>query len=81
MHLILGTVSKCLIASQGRPKSGPEDKFRLKPVAPRLSELLGIEVNPIQDCIGEEVASAVEQASNGSVRCPRRLRGIHTEQS
>lgn len=26
---------------QGRPKSGPEDKFRLNPVAPRLSELLG----------------------------------------
>jgi len=26
---------------QGRPKSGPEDKFRLTPVAPRLSELLG----------------------------------------
>lgn len=28
-------------ASQGRPKSGPEDKFRLTPVAPRLQELLG----------------------------------------
>jgi phosphoglycerate kinase len=27
--------------AQGRPKSGPEDKFRLNPVAPRLSELLG----------------------------------------
>jgi 3-phosphoglycerate kinase len=26
---------------QGRPKSGPEDKFRLTPVVPRLSELLG----------------------------------------
>lgn len=26
---------------QGRPKSGPEDKFRLTPVAPRLQELLG----------------------------------------
>lgn len=26
---------------QGRPKSGPEDKFRLNPVAPRLSELIG----------------------------------------
>lgn len=26
---------------QGRPKSGPEDKFRLTPVAPRLQQLLG----------------------------------------
>ena len=28
-------------AAQGRPKSGPEDKFRLTPVVPRLNELLG----------------------------------------
>jgi 3-phosphoglycerate kinase len=26
---------------QGRPKDGPEDKFRLTPVVPRLQELLG----------------------------------------
>jgi hypothetical protein len=29
------------LAPQGRPKSGPEDKFRLTPVAPRLQQLLG----------------------------------------
>lgn len=32
---------------QGRPKSGPEDKFRLTPVAPRLSELLGKPVSSV----------------------------------
>lgn len=52
---------------QGRPKDGPEDKFRLAPVAPRLSELLGSDVAVVQDCIGADVASAVEGASNGSV--------------
>ena len=31
---------------QGRPKDGPEDKFRLTPVVPRLSELLGTTVRP-----------------------------------
>ncbi len=30
---------------QGRPKDGPEDKFRLTPVVPRLQELLGVKVN------------------------------------
>ena len=35
---------------QGRPKSGPEDKFRLNPVVPRLSELLGITVMPRPTC-------------------------------
>ena len=29
---------------QGRPKDGPEDKFRLTPVVPRLQELLGVKV-------------------------------------
>lgn len=38
---------------QGRPKSGPEDKFRLTPVAPRLQELLG---KPVRSQI---VASSV----------------------
>lgn len=30
--------------AQGRPKGGPEDKYRLTPVVPRLKELLGKEV-------------------------------------
>merc|ERR1712106_165427 len=37
--------AKVLLASHlGRPKDGPEDKFSLGPVAPRLSELLSCEV-------------------------------------
>ena len=31
---------------QGRPKDGPEDKFSLKQVVPRLSECLGSTVRP-----------------------------------
>ena len=30
---------------QGRPKDGPEDKFRLTPVVPRLEQLLGTTVS------------------------------------
>lgn len=30
-----------LLFLQGRPKEGPEDKFRLTPVVPRLEQLLG----------------------------------------
>jgi phosphoglycerate kinase len=36
---------------QGRPKSGPEDKFRLTPVAPRLGELLGKPVSCSQQLL------------------------------
>merc|ERR1719472_409233 len=46
--------AKVLLSSHlGRPKDGPEDKFSLAPVAPRLSELLDTEVKMAPDCIGE----------------------------
>ena len=60
--------AKVLLASHlGRPKSGPEDKFSLAPVAPRLSELLGKDVKMAPDCIGEGVASVVAGMANGDV--------------
>merc|ERR1719310_617786 len=43
--------AKVMLSSHlGRPKDGPEDKFSLGPVAPRLSELLGKEVKMAPDC-------------------------------
>ena len=38
-----------MLVLQGRPKDGPEDKFRLTPVVPRLTELLGIEARLIDN--------------------------------
>ena len=60
--------AKVLLSSHlGRPKDGPEDKFSLGPVAPRLSELLGTEVVMAPDCIGESVTECVETMKDGSV--------------
>merc|ERR1719389_443309 len=60
--------AKVLLSSHlGRPKSGPEDKFSLGPVAPRLSELLGKEVVMAPDCIGEGVAERVGKMNDGDV--------------
>lgn len=53
---------------QGRPKDGPEDKFRLSVVVPRLSELLGVTVNSVDDCIGDKVAEATDKLENGQAR-------------
>jgi len=49
----------------GRPKSGPEDKFSLAPVAERMSECLGTPVKMAPDCIGDEVGSMVASLANG----------------
>ena len=60
--------AKVLLTSHlGRPKDGPEDKFRLNPVVPRLSELLGMPVGKTDDCVGPEVEAAVAAAAEGSV--------------
>ncbi len=53
---------------QGRPKSGPEPKFSLNPVVPRLSELLGAPVLKADDCIGAPVEAKLKEMSNGQVR-------------
>ena len=43
--------AKVLLTSHlGRPKAGFEKKFSLAPVAPRLAELLGVQVPLVPDC-------------------------------
>merc|ERR1719258_68963 len=60
--------AKVLLASHlGRPKDGPEDKFSLNPVAPRLTELLGTDVVMAPDCIGDGVKECVDKMADGDV--------------
>merc|ERR1712127_1121815 len=60
--------AKVLLSSHlGRPKNGPEDKFSLGPVAPRLSELLGKDVAMAPDCIGDGVSACVDGMADGDV--------------
>jgi phosphoglycerate kinase len=59
--------AKVILTSHfGRPK-GVDDKYRLTPVAKRLSELLGQTVNKTDDCIGEETAAQVAALQDGQV--------------
>lgn len=60
--------AKVILTSHfGRPKGKVVDSMRLTPVAKRLSELLGQSVIKCDDCIGDEVASAVAAMQNGQV--------------
>jgi len=68
LKYLLDKGAKVLLTSHlGRPKSGPEDKFRLNPVVPRLSELLGTTVKKVDDCIGPEVEKAVAALKEGEL--------------
>lgn len=56
-----------LMSHLGRPKGEKNPKYSLKPVAKRLSELLGQEVKMANDCIGEEVEKMVSELKPGEV--------------
>lgn len=60
--------AKVILASHlGRPKDGPSEKLSLKPIAKRLSELIGSEVRHLTDSIGDVVGKAVESMKEGEV--------------
>ena len=68
-----------LASHLGRPKGKPNPEYSLKPVAARLSELLGRPVGFAEDCIGEPARRAVEQAGAGGVVLLENLR-FHAEE-
>jgi phosphoglycerate kinase len=78
-YLIDHKAKVILCSHLGRPKGAPEDKFRLAPVAKRLSELLGKPVATTRDCIGPEAEAAAKALKSGDVLLLENLR-FHAEE-
>jgi phosphoglycerate kinase len=77
---LLGKEATVILASHlGRPKGKPNPEFTLRPVADRLSELLGRPVVFAEDSVGEPAARAVERAGAGGVVLLENLR-FHAEE-
>lgn len=57
----------------GRPK-GPTDKFSLRHILPRVSELLGVDVQFANDCIGEEAEAKAAALRPGEALLLENLR-------
>ncbi len=70
---ITETGSVILMSHLGRPK-GKEDKFSLKHILPKLSEILGKDVKFIDDCIGENAKSKVSELKTGDILLLENLR-------
>ena len=60
-HILKNGGSVVLMSHLGRPKEGFEDKYSLKHIVKRVSELVGRPVAFAEDCIGEK---AFEMSSN-----------------
>ncbi|MGC8625906.1 MAG: phosphoglycerate kinase, partial [Phycisphaerae bacterium] len=56
-----------LMSHLGRPKSGPEAKFSLKPVAEHLGALLNKNVKLAPDCVGPATEAIVAGMADGDV--------------
>jgi len=81
LEYLLDYHAKVVIMSHlGRPE-GKEAKYSLRPVAKRLSELLGQKVIFVEDCIGDKVVQAVKKAPAGSVILLENLRFYKEEEA
>src|ERR1700676_1930150 len=56
-----------LASHLGRPKGKPNPKYSLRPVAVKLAELLGAQVEFAADCVGADAESQSRALANGGV--------------
>ena len=68
-----------LASHLGRPKGKPSPEYSLRPVAARLTELLGRPVTFAEDSVGEAAANAIAKAGPGGVVLLENLR-FHAEE-
>lgn len=67
-----------LMSHLGRPK-GVEDKYSLKHIAEKVSEIIGVDVKFSSDCVGEEAEQAAADLQMGEVLLLENLR-FHPEE-
>ncbi len=73
-YLLARSCKVVLCSHLGRPKGRVVEELRLKPVAQSLSNLLDRPVPALQDCIGPNVVSYVEEMTRGEIVLLENLR-------
>ncbi len=79
-HILDNGGALILMSHLGRPKGVPETRYSLKPVAKRLSELLGQEVVFAADCIGPDPKAKAAALKSGDCMLLENLR-FHKEET
>jgi phosphoglycerate kinase len=65
--------SAVLMSHLGRPK-GVEEKYSLKHIVEKVSEVIGVQVKFVEDCIGNKVAETIDNLGNGEILLLENLR-------
>ncbi len=71
--------SVVLMSHLGRPK-GKESKYSLQHITEKVSEVLGVKVKFVEDCVGEEVENAAKNLEPGEILLLENLR-FHEEET
>ncbi|MDX1761775.1 MAG: phosphoglycerate kinase [Christiangramia sp.] len=71
--------SVVLMSHLGRPK-GKESKYSLQHITSKVSEALGVKVQFVEDCVGEEVENAANNLEEGEILLLENLR-FHEEET
>lgn len=78
---ILADGGSCILMSHlGRPKEGPADKYSLKHVVDRVSELSGAKVLFADDCIGQQATDLSAALNPGEILLLENLRFYKEEE-
>lgn len=75
-----GAKSVVLMSHLGRPNGEKNDKFSLKPVVGKVSELVGQDVTFVPDCVGEDAMKVTADAKDGQVILLENLRFYTAEE-
>lgn len=71
--------SVILMTHLGRPKGGFEDKYSLKHIASKVSEILGVQVIVAEDVVGEDAQNKAQNLKAGEVLLLENVR-FHAEE-
>ena len=72
--------SAILMSHLGRPKGGPEDKYSLRHIISDLSEMIGVDVQFAEDCVGEDAIKKAGDLNPGGVLLLENLRFYKEEE-
>src|SRR5687767_4131744 len=82
LNLLVGKGAKVILAAHlGRPKGQREPSMSLRPVAKKLSEMLGKPVDFVDDCIGASVEAAVNKLAPGGILLLENVRYYNEEEA
>jgi phosphoglycerate kinase len=68
-----------ILSHLGRPDGKPNPKYSLRPIAAKLSELLGTEVRFVEDCVGDAAVAASRAIPDGGFALFENVR-FHAEE-